>query len=1159
MSAESPTNKEKERISNHAHAACEQVLGHLLGHASLRNPDLSSWGKTALLEGTFLDVEALPSDVKAKLTRKCMGLDVVQKMLGSKPSRCRFKTVDKFSKDVRFVFQNILAWQAYVKQHQPSAYDELLQQTAQRLLQGFDMMYKGELARHASGAQQQQQGAPPPPSESPPPPPPPAASPTPTPTNGQTPRLNESDTQKCLGIVQRIIKHKEHGLPVAAPFLHPVDLTMYVDYKVKIPHRMHLFGVQQKLSNAAYVKLEDFAHDMRLIFANCLVYNSEVFLSVKIRDHAVKLMHLFEDLMNQTFDQGGNTWHGMPQPDRWKCHDIIHNILAHRTDGVETAQWFKHPIATYYASADQAPYNYFKVIKRPMDIGTVTSRLHLGEYTEVASAVKDLRLVFDNCIKYWKGHPDGQIYRDAAKALLSMLQSNVLSAFGPTYSGLFEKSSKSKSSSSTPAPEAGKSSATTPVHKESKKSSSRREFAEKDNCMKILELIRQHKMKGVMGEILTAGPFLHAVDITKYPDYAQIVTEPMDFNKIERKLKSNRYSSVSEFSADVHLIFSNCMKYNSDPVEGADIRTMATNLRDYFVSLYKELESGRDIVVTKPPPTVVLTKPKKTSSEPVAPPPAPPAIVLTIAATTLDSSSDKKHKKEKKKKKDKKKEKKEKKKHKHHHEDAPVAPPPPPPAAVVDLTSPSKVSSRKSTSSSSKPSKHKVKLDLAPWEATCERLVSRILKLEFVAAMHFEAPLAEKLPDLAKIYREIIPEPMDLGTLRNKLIAHEIPDQVEFVRLGRLIFDNAKTFNAGPDAASIRVRETADHLRWLFDSLCVEACVIDDADARKQWRNDRFTAVQTLKFVENRPNKECLKVLKSLTSQKHVKDTWPFLEPAATLFKDLPPTYFEIVKQPMDLKTIAEKLNALTYKSYGDFIADVRLTFENAMLYNQLDKDKEGWTIYGAAKKLYELSTELWGDVTIDVVERVRRSVMEHKEAQVEMEKSRAAAEARAVIEEAERIKEYQAKLEQQKKDEAEAEERAAAERAAREKLAKEARSKEMLASLSKSERKLEERRRKRLKKEEEAAQKEKRSRTAAMATEDALREAEHRSRLRKKALEIQKQREARELQARLDMQNVVRKPLDKRKPPPTSNGTFWKIKRRKVAEPAIFVDDDQN
>jgi len=31
------------------------------------------------------------------------------------------------------------------------------------------------------------------------------------------------------------------------------------------------------------------------------------------------------------------------------------------------------------------------------------------------------------------------------------------------------------------------------------------------------------------------------------------------------------------------------MKYNSDPIEGADIRTMAANLREYFISLYEDM------------------------------------------------------------------------------------------------------------------------------------------------------------------------------------------------------------------------------------------------------------------------------------------------------------------------------------------------------------------------------------------------------------------------------------------------------------------------------------------------------------------------------------------------------------------------------------------
>ena len=44
--------------------------------------------------------------------------------------------------------------------------------------------------------------------------------------------------------------------------------------------------------------------------------------------------------------------------------------------------------------------------------------------------------------------------------------------------------------------------------------------------------------------------------------------------------------------------------------------------------------------------------------------------------------------------------------------------------------------------------------------------------------------------------------------------------------------------------------------------------------------------------------------------------------------------YHQIVKHPMDLGTVKSNFGKNLYASPGDFAADVRLTFENAMLYN---------------------------------------------------------------------------------------------------------------------------------------------------------------------------------------------------------------------------------
>lgn len=46
------------------------------------------------------------------------------------------------------------------------------------------------------------------------------------------------------------------------------------------------------------------------------------------------------------------------------------------------------------------------------------------------------------------------------------------------------------------------------------------------------------------------------------------------------------------------------------------------------------------------------------------------------------------------------------------------------------------------------------------------------------------------------------------------------------------------------------------------------------------------------------------------------------------------PDYFQVVKSPMDLGTIKARLHAVAYKSRKDVAGDIRLVFQNAMLYN---------------------------------------------------------------------------------------------------------------------------------------------------------------------------------------------------------------------------------
>jgi E1A/CREB-binding protein len=51
------------------------------------------------------------------------------------------------------------------------------------------------------------------------------------------------------------------------------------------------------------------------------------------------------------------------------------------------------------------------------------------------------------------------------------------------------------------------------------------------------------------------------------------------------------------------------------------------------------------------------------------------------------------------------------------------------------------------------------------------------------------------------------------------------------------------------------------------------------------------------------------------------------------------PDYFEIVKEPMDLTLVANKLEDGAYKDMASFERDTKLVFENAILFNGEDSD----------------------------------------------------------------------------------------------------------------------------------------------------------------------------------------------------------------------------
>jgi len=104
-------------------------------------------------------------------------------------------------------------------------------------------------------------------------------------------------------------------------------------------------------------------------------------------------------------------------------------------------------------------------------------------------------------------------------------------------------------------------------------------------------------------------------------------------------------------------------------------------------------------------------------------------------------------------------------------------------------------------------------------------------------------------------------------------------------------------------------------------------------------------------LINDKIMRRCVVILKALMTHK---DSWVFNEPVDPV-KLCIPDYLEIIQNPMDLGTINKKLHDGCYRNPEDFAFDVRLTFSNAMVYNNPNHD-----VHKMAQALSNLFEKRW-------------------------------------------------------------------------------------------------------------------------------------------------------------------------------------------------------
>ncbi|XP_014669868.1 PREDICTED: protein polybromo-1-like, partial [Priapulus caudatus] len=109
-----------------------------------------------------------------------------------------------------------------------------------------------------------------------------------------------------------------------------------------------------------------------------------------------------------------------------------------------------------------------------------------------------------------------------------------------------------------------------------------------DVCQELFDIIRNYKDES--GRII-CETFIRAPNRRNAPDYHDVVSSPMDFMRMQQKLKLQEYTDVEQMTNDIELMLSNAKSYHKeDTQEYAD----ACALWDLYLDFKKDVTEADD-------------------------------------------------------------------------------------------------------------------------------------------------------------------------------------------------------------------------------------------------------------------------------------------------------------------------------------------------------------------------------------------------------------------------------------------------------------------------------------------------------------------------------------------------------------------------------------
>ena len=377
----------------------------------------------------------------------------------------------------------------------------------------------------------------------------------------------------------------------------------YPEYFELIKEPMDLKMAAEKIQKNKYKEISELEKDLQLIFTNARTFNepgSQIYKDAGILSKVVKSKaadcvtglsgrqsrgsRSSRRVSRQVYSAAvaatqyeSDEDHDMEEDEveadsadpLWRLYNGVRNFTTER--GVEICEVFMA-----LPSKRELP-DYYQSITNPISMNMIKKKIRTGDYSTVQQLAEDLDLMFNNCKSY--NRQESKLWKDANK-----LQKVMATKLQEISDGVVTEEASDRTSSPR---------------------------AAVDSLKKRLKALYNSIFHWANADgIQPIGVFMEIPSKKDYPDYYEIISEPIDMNIIENKIKTNQYKSEDEMISDCKLMFSNCRMYNE---EGSAIYEDANLLEKVLLARAREIGAlGGDKLKNIKKKTVSLQQKVKT-------------------------------------------------------------------------------------------------------------------------------------------------------------------------------------------------------------------------------------------------------------------------------------------------------------------------------------------------------------------------------------------------------------------------------------------------------------------------------------------------------------------------------------------------------------------